>query len=120
MRVVGNILILRGDIEILPPERTSVSYEFLSQLVGEYLLHASPDVDISPALTMMPLTQCMFVSEPFFLLLTQQIRWNGLKPSLHVSHVFQTSRRRRRFETFRTSKYSVGARMARRPFQPGI
>jgi len=54
---ICNILILRGDIEILPPERTSVSYEFLSQLVGEYLLRASPEVDLSAALTMMPLTQ---------------------------------------------------------------
>ncbi|TDL25489.1 DUF544-domain-containing protein [Rickenella mellea] len=54
---ICNILILRGDIEILPPERTHVSYDFLAQLVGEYLLRASPDVDLSAALSMMPLTQ---------------------------------------------------------------
>jgi len=54
---VGNILVLRGNIEILPPERTTVSYELLSQLVGEYLLNCSPNVDISAALSIMPLTQ---------------------------------------------------------------
>ncbi|KAH8117710.1 hypothetical protein DFH11DRAFT_1686907 [Phellopilus nigrolimitatus] len=65
---ICNILILRGDIHI-PPERTSVSYEFLAQFVGEYLLRASPDVDLSAALTMMPLTQR-----------------HGLKPALYLSH----------------------------------
>lgn len=53
----GNILILRGDIEILPPDRETVSYEFLSQLVAEYLVKASPDTDISAALSKMPMTQ---------------------------------------------------------------
>jgi ubiquitin carboxyl-terminal hydrolase MINDY-1/2 len=56
LAVIGNILILRGDIEIQPPERNSVSYEFLSQLVGEYLLLNCPDVDISAALSIMPRT----------------------------------------------------------------
>lgn len=54
---VGNILILRGDIEILPETRTSVSYEFLSQLVGEYLLTSRPDIDVSAAFSIMPHTQ---------------------------------------------------------------
>lgn len=58
----GNILILRGDIEILPPTRHTVSYEFLSQLVAEYLLKRGPDVDISAALTVMPLTQSEFIN----------------------------------------------------------
>lgn len=58
--MAGNILILRENIQILPPSRTSVSYEFLSQLVAEYLLLNSPDVDISMALTMMPLTTSAF------------------------------------------------------------
>lgn len=53
----GNILILRGNIDIQPPERRTVSYEFLSQLVAEYLLASSPDVDISAALSVMPYTQ---------------------------------------------------------------
>ncbi|KAF7294049.1 MINDY-DUB domain-containing protein [Mycena kentingensis (nom. inval.)] len=55
--VAGNILIMRGDIKILPPDRPSVSYDFLSQLLAEYLLLRVPDVDISAALSMMPLTQ---------------------------------------------------------------
>ncbi|KAI6037701.1 hypothetical protein EDC04DRAFT_2701675 [Pisolithus marmoratus] len=47
-----------GDIQIQPYERTSVSYEFLSQLVGEYLLMscADPGIDISAALSIMPTT----------------------------------------------------------------
>ncbi|CAL1715859.1 unnamed protein product [Somion occarium] len=53
---ICNILLLRGDIEILPPERKTVSYEMLSQLVGEYLLTSCPDVDISAALSIMPHT----------------------------------------------------------------
>lgn len=57
----GNILILRGDIEILPADRPSVSYEQLSQLLAEYLLRTCPDVDISSALTTMPVTRSMYV-----------------------------------------------------------
>lgn len=53
----GNILILRGALEILPPERKTVSYEFLSQLIAEHLLITCPDVDISAALEIMPCTQ---------------------------------------------------------------
>ncbi len=53
---ICNILILRGQIEILPPDRKSVSYEFLAQLVGEHILLTAPDVDVSGALSMMPLT----------------------------------------------------------------
>ncbi|KAL5503846.1 hypothetical protein ACEPAH_7917 [Sanghuangporus vaninii] len=63
---ICNILILRGDIQIAPPERTSISYDILAQLVGEYLLHASPDVDVSAALTMMPLTQKGMDLNPLF------------------------------------------------------
>ncbi|KAF9231326.1 hypothetical protein BU15DRAFT_56276 [Melanogaster broomeanus] len=53
---ICNILILRGNIQILPYNRLAVSYEFLSQLVGEYLLMNSPDIDISAALSIMPTT----------------------------------------------------------------
>ncbi|KAI0290353.1 hypothetical protein BC826DRAFT_913221 [Russula brevipes] len=53
---ICNILILREQIEILPPNRTSVSYEFLAQLVGEHILLTAPGVDVSAALSMMPLT----------------------------------------------------------------
>ncbi|KAJ7149848.1 hypothetical protein C8R43DRAFT_500995 [Mycena crocata] len=63
---ICNILILRGDIEILPRDRVTVSYEFLSQLVGEYLLMHAPDVDISAALSIMPLTQKGMDLNPLF------------------------------------------------------
>ncbi|KAF8645885.1 hypothetical protein AX16_007543 [Volvariella volvacea WC 439] len=63
---ICNILILRGDIEILPPTRRSVSYEFLSQLVAEHLLRRSPGVDISSALSIMPLTQKGMDLNPVF------------------------------------------------------
>ncbi|KAJ7239398.1 hypothetical protein B0H12DRAFT_1136185 [Mycena haematopus] len=63
---ICNILILRGDIQILPRDRMTVSYEFLSQLVGEYLLMRSPDVDISAALSIMPLTQKGMDLNPLF------------------------------------------------------
>ncbi|KAJ7189493.1 hypothetical protein GGX14DRAFT_609160, partial [Mycena pura] len=63
---ICNILILRGDIKIMPPDRTAVSYEFLSQLLGEYLLMRVPDVDISAALSMMPLTQKGMDLNPLF------------------------------------------------------
>ena len=53
----GNILILRGEIVIEPPERKSVSYELLSHLVAEALLLRSPEVDVSDAFSIMPLTQ---------------------------------------------------------------
>ncbi|KZS92416.1 hypothetical protein SISNIDRAFT_486451 [Sistotremastrum niveocremeum HHB9708] len=61
-----NILILRGDIVILPPERREVAYEFLSALVAEYLLRASPGVDIAAALTILPLTQNGLDLNPLF------------------------------------------------------
>ncbi|KAJ3567806.1 hypothetical protein NP233_g6120 [Leucocoprinus birnbaumii] len=63
---ICNILLLRGDITILPPDRRNVSYEFLSQLVAEYLLTSSPDVDISAALEIMPFTQKGMDLNPLF------------------------------------------------------
>lgn len=63
---ICNILILRGDIEILPPERTTVSYDFLSRLVGEYLLTSSPHVDTSAALSIMPVTRKGMDLNPLF------------------------------------------------------
>lgn len=53
----GNILILRGHIQVLPPERTTVTYDLLARLVSEYLLAACPDVDTSAALSIMPVTR---------------------------------------------------------------
>ncbi|THH01689.1 hypothetical protein EW026_g1054 [Hermanssonia centrifuga] len=63
---ICNILILRGDIEIQPAERTSVSYEILAQLVGEYLLTASSGVDTSAALSIMPVTRKGMDLNPLF------------------------------------------------------
>lgn len=63
---ICNILILRGNINIDPPERRTVSYEFLSHLVADYLLQCSPDVDVSAALSIMPLTQKGMDLNPVF------------------------------------------------------
>ena len=54
---IGNILILRGDIEILPADRGNVSYEQLAQLLAEHLLKTQTDVDIDSALATMPVTR---------------------------------------------------------------
>jgi hypothetical protein len=53
----GNILILRDNIQVGPPNRTSVSYEYLSNLVAEYLLTSSIEADPSSALSILPATQ---------------------------------------------------------------
>ncbi|TEB23239.1 hypothetical protein FA13DRAFT_1694561 [Coprinellus micaceus] len=63
---ICNILILRGEIVIEPPERKSVSYEFLSHLVAEALLLRSPEVDVSDAFGVMPLTQRGMDLNPVF------------------------------------------------------
>ncbi|KIY42879.1 DUF544-domain-containing protein, partial [Fistulina hepatica ATCC 64428] len=63
---ICNVLILRGDIEILPPTRQTVSYDFLSQLVADFLIKRSPDVDISSALSILPLTQKGMDLNPVF------------------------------------------------------
>ncbi|EKM57873.1 uncharacterized protein PHACADRAFT_116301 [Phanerochaete carnosa HHB-10118-sp] len=63
---ICNILILRGCITILPSDRASVSYEQLAQLVGEYLLTSCPDVDISAALSVMPVTRKGMDLNPLF------------------------------------------------------
>jgi ubiquitin carboxyl-terminal hydrolase MINDY-1/2 len=54
---IGNILILRGDIEILPLDRENVSYDQLAQLLAEHLLKTQTDVDIDSALATMPVTR---------------------------------------------------------------
>ena len=61
---ICNILILREQIEILPRDRKSVSYEFLAQLLGEHILLTAPEVDVSAALSMMPLTTSEFPNCP--------------------------------------------------------
>ena len=68
---ICNILILREQIEILPRDRKSVSYEFLAQLLGEHILLTAPEVDVSAALSMMPLTTSEFPNRP-------PSAWHGL------------------------------------------
>ncbi|KAI0090230.1 hypothetical protein BDY19DRAFT_992447 [Irpex rosettiformis] len=63
---ICNILILRGDIEILPQDRTSVSYEQLAQLLAEFLLTSKTDVDIDSALATMPVTRKGMDLNPLF------------------------------------------------------
>lgn len=83
----GNILLLRGNIEVLPRSRRTVSYEFLSQLVADYLLKTSPDVDMSAALSVMPMTQSMCcLSEMLINNCRYYLRGHGSKPTLHVIH----------------------------------
>ncbi|TFK21464.1 hypothetical protein FA15DRAFT_79169 [Coprinopsis marcescibilis] len=80
---ICNILILRGNIAIEPPERRTVSYEFLSHLVAEYLLLCSPDVDVSAALSIMPLTQKGMDLNPVFTSSTE-FRPSGLGGELKL------------------------------------
>ena len=54
-----NIMVLRGDIQILPQGRTSASYEHLASLVGDYLVNSREglsDVDLTAALAVLPST----------------------------------------------------------------
>ncbi|KAG7090070.1 hypothetical protein E1B28_011687 [Marasmius oreades] len=63
---ICNILILSRMIHIEPPTRQTVSYEFLSHLVAEYLLLHCPEVDVSAALSIMPHTQKGMDLNPLF------------------------------------------------------
>jgi hypothetical protein len=58
MQCPGNILILRGEIVVMPPDRPSVSYEYLSALLGDYLVNESSDVDLDSVFSVLPKTQC--------------------------------------------------------------
>lgn len=94
---IGNILILRDNITILPLERRTVAYEFLSQLVAEYLLSSSPDVDISSALEIMPYTQ----SECALLVSTVSIDF-GFPEGMDLNPLFTSS------TSFRPSAHTAG------------
>ncbi|KAF8573484.1 DUF544-domain-containing protein [Ramaria rubella] len=54
---ICNILILRDQIHIEPPSRSSVSYEYLSALVADYLLSFPSENDPSSALSILPVTR---------------------------------------------------------------
>lgn len=56
---VVNILILGGHITILPPGRKTVSYEYLSSLVADFLVNSHGEMndgDLSAALAVLPST----------------------------------------------------------------
>ena len=57
MQHPGNILILRGKLVVMPPDRPSVSYEYLSALLGDYLVNESSDVDLDSVFSVLPKTQ---------------------------------------------------------------
>ncbi|KAF8515398.1 hypothetical protein BU17DRAFT_76899 [Hysterangium stoloniferum] len=63
---ICNILILRGNIQVRPANRASVSYEYLANLVAEYLLTSSTDLDPSSALSILPVTQKGMDLNPVF------------------------------------------------------
>ncbi|KAN0063452.1 hypothetical protein ACQY0O_003898 [Thecaphora frezii] len=61
-----NVLLLRGDIAITPPDRPIVTYSYLSELIADYLLaksaahnacHSDPELDLGAALSILPRTQ---------------------------------------------------------------
>ncbi|KAH9918906.1 uncharacterized protein BXZ73DRAFT_52668 [Epithele typhae] len=63
---ICNILILRDKIHIEPPHREAITYDYLSQLLAEYLLLSCPDVDISAALSILPATRKGLDLNPLF------------------------------------------------------
>jgi hypothetical protein len=44
--MIGNVLLLRGDIKIKPYDRSSVTYDFLVELLGDYLLKSIPQGEV--------------------------------------------------------------------------
>ncbi|KAF8606498.1 hypothetical protein BDV93DRAFT_520791 [Ceratobasidium sp. AG-I] len=65
-----NILILRGDIVVQPPNRKSVGYEYLAELVADHIL-SSPSLDptsddLANALSTLPHTQRGMDLNPVF------------------------------------------------------
>ncbi|KAH9838654.1 uncharacterized protein C8Q71DRAFT_752338 [Rhodofomes roseus] len=63
---ICNILLLRCQIEIQPPERATVSYDYLARLLGEHLLTATSGEDTSAALSVMPATRKGMDLNPLF------------------------------------------------------
>ena len=69
---ICNVLILREQIRVEPATRTSVSYEFLSMLVADYLISSSSSspngetLSVDEALTLLPLTQKGLDLSPIF------------------------------------------------------
>lgn len=67
---IANILLLRGDVTLAPPDRPLVNYEYLSSLIAEYLL-TRPDgganTSLDGALALLPQTQHGLNLNPSFL-----------------------------------------------------
>jgi ubiquitin carboxyl-terminal hydrolase MINDY-1/2 len=76
--VAGNILLLRGAIRISPPDRRSASYEYLSSLVGDYLVNTALDVDINSVLSILPTTQCTLPDSCQMIMVLTVLRVDGL------------------------------------------
>lgn len=77
LRHAGNILLLRSQITI-PASRSSVTYTYLSSLLADYLLNASPSqsthASLSSALSILPSTR-------YGLSLNPKFGTSGFKPS---------------------------------------
>jgi ubiquitin carboxyl-terminal hydrolase MINDY-1/2 len=76
--VAGNILLLRGAIRISPPDRRSASYEYLSSLVGDYLVNTALDVDTASVLSILPTTQCTLPDSCQMIMVLTVLRVDGL------------------------------------------
>lgn len=71
----------------------TVSYEFLSQLVAEYLLGTSPDVDISAALSIMPHTLSEYLLSKCEWRLMSSSEGMDLNPVFTDAHEFRPQMR---------------------------
>lgn len=66
---IANILLLRGDVALSPPDRPLVNYDYLSSLIAEYLL-TRPETGqggLDKALALLPQTQHGLNLNPSFL-----------------------------------------------------
>jgi hypothetical protein len=88
-KLLGNILLLRGDIE-LAPGRESVTYAHMAQVLAEYLLMRAPGVDVGVVLEYMPLTtraSCSLLSALISYLTGLFRRRYGFESCLHFHHI---------------------------------
>ncbi|CAG8541339.1 16142_t:CDS:2 [Racocetra fulgida] len=57
----GNVLILRGSIEIKPYDRSTVTYDYLVELLGDYLFKLIPDKEAEVIITFNNLVNHAFI-----------------------------------------------------------
>ena len=91
MQNLGNILILRGEIVIMPPDRRSVSYEYLSALLGDRLVNKSSDIDLDSVFSVLPKTQRERFDDYLWTFLTASLRWARPKSTVYRYIFFQAS-----------------------------